>query len=143
MSRWRRVWLSLASAIAAELLIGIVLGIPGENHLVFERIFGFVLYASILVIPGWLVALPILVIPKSTDHRPKWLSLLLGTLIGPIIIFAVGIYAAIANGTGLNYKQEAWNLVFVAALVSFLTTSIYLMAYARFVSKQKSKTAIS
>jgi hypothetical protein len=41
-------------------------------------------------------------------------------------MFAIGIYAAIASHTGLNYKREAWYLVVLAALVSGLTTALYL-----------------
>jgi len=41
-------------------------------------------------------------------------------------MLAIGIYAAIANGTGLNYKIEAWYLVVLALVVSFLTTALYL-----------------
>jgi hypothetical protein len=128
MSRWKRAGLSLISAIAAELIIGISFSIPSQHHLFFEQIFGFVYFASILVIPGWLIALPIIVIPKRAQWLPTWELLVIGSLIGPGVMFAIGIYAAIANGTGLNYKREAWYLVGLALLVSFLTTAIYLTA---------------
>ncbi len=137
MTRWKRVVLSFASAITAELVLGISFGIPGDKHLLFEHVFGFIYFASILVIPGWLIALPIIVVPKKADSLPIWKLAVIGTLIGPGIMFAIGIYAAIANHTGLNYKREAYYLVGLAAVVSFLTTAIYLTALKLFSSPTK------
>jgi len=128
MTRLKRVGLSFASAVTAELIVGISVAISSGRDLFFEHAFGFVYFASILVIPGWLIALPIIVIPKKADSLPIWKLAVIGTLIGPGIMFAIGIYAAIANHTGLNYKREAYYLVGLAAVVSFLTTAIYLTA---------------
>jgi hypothetical protein len=126
MSRWKRVGLSFASTVAVELLLAVVLSLTEGPHLFFERVFGFLYFASILVVPGWLAALPIIVIPEHSEHPWRWKSLVIGTLIGPCIMFAIGIYAAITNGAGFNYKREAWYLVGIALLISFLTTAAYL-----------------
>jgi hypothetical protein len=69
-TRLRRVGLSLLSSILAELLVGLACSIASGKTLFFEHVFGFVYFASILVIPGWLIALPIIVIPKKALALP-------------------------------------------------------------------------
>ena len=132
MTRLKRFGLSFASTISAELLVGVSIAVSGGRDLLFEHVFGFVYFASILVIPGWLIALPIILIPKTADSLPIWKLAVIGTLSGPGIMFAIGIYAAIANHTTLYYKREAWYLVGVATLVSALTTAIYIAALKLF-----------
>jgi uncharacterized membrane protein len=128
MSRLKRVILSFASAIVAELIAGAVVSGLDSFNLIFEHIFGFIYFASFLVIPGWIIALPIVVLPKRVDDLQIWKLGLIGTSIGPGIMIAIGIYAAVASGTGLNYKHEAFNLLYLATVVSFLSTTIYLTA---------------
>jgi hypothetical protein len=72
------------------------------------------------------------VIPKKASSLPKWQLGLIGTLIGPAVMIAIGIYAAIADHTFTNYNREAWYLVGIAALVSGLTTALYLTALKLF-----------
>jgi hypothetical protein len=126
MTRWKRVGLSFASAIIAELVIGFACGISDGKRLLFEHTFGFIYFSSFLIIPGWLIALPIIVIPNKANHLPIWQLGLMGAFIGPGIMFPIGIYFAIANHTSFNYVREAWYLVGIATLVSALTTAIYL-----------------
>jgi hypothetical protein len=126
MTRWKRVGLSLLSAVIAELLMGFAFSVPDGKHLFFERAFGFAYLASYLVIPGWLIALPIIVIPNKAAHRPTWQLGLIGSSIGPGIMFAIGTYFAIANHSGIHYKREAWYLAGLAALISVITTATYL-----------------
>ncbi len=132
MTRWKRVGLSLLSAVIAELLMGFAFSVPDGKHLFFERAFGFAYLASYLVIPGWLIALPIIVIPDKAAHRPTWQLGLIGSSIGPGIMFAIGIYFAIANHSGINYKREAWYLAGLAALISIISTAIYLTSLKLF-----------
>jgi cytochrome c oxidase assembly factor CtaG len=132
MTRWKCVGVSFVSAIIAELMLGVSFSIPDGNHLFFEHIADFVYLASFLVIPGWLIALPIIVVPDKPAHLPTWRLSLIGASIGPALMFAIGIYFAIANHTGINHKREAWYLVGIATLVSGLTTGIYLTAHKLF-----------
>ena len=62
--------------------------------------------------------------------------MLIGTLIGPTIMVAIGVYAGIASGTGFAYKVEAWLLVYIAIGVSFLTSVIYVAALQYLFSKE-------
>jgi hypothetical protein len=123
--RWRRVGLSFVSAIAAELVVGIGVAFIDGRHLLFERIFGFLYFASILVVPGWLIALSIILQPRF-DNLSVWLRVLVGTLIGPAIMVAVGIYGSLASGSVSGYSREAFNLLYVATGVSFLASAIYV-----------------
>jgi hypothetical protein len=126
MSRWKRVGLSFASAVIADILFGLAFLIGGNPGHRIEQLFGFLYFSSVLVIPGWLIALPILVLPRNAIRMRYWQLGLIGTAIGPAIMIAIGVYAAIASGTGLNYKREAFNLLYLATGISFLTTVLYL-----------------
>ena len=125
--RWKRAGVSLASAIAAEVVVGVgAASIDGPN-LFGEHVLGFVYFASFLVIPGWLIALPI-ILTERFDRLPPWQQVAAGTLIGPGIMVAIGIYGGIFGGTGFAYKVESLRLLYVAISVSFLTSAIYIAA---------------
>ncbi len=132
MTRWKRVGLAFLSAIVAELLTGFAISIPDGKHLFFERASGFAYLASFLVIPGWLIALPIIVIPNKTAHRPTWQLAFIGAAIGPCMMIAIGIYFAIVNHSGINDKHEAWYLAGIATLISAVTTTLYLTSLKLF-----------
>jgi hypothetical protein len=70
MTRWKRAGLSLLSAILVEILIGFALSIVDGKQLFFEHLFGFMYFSGILIIPGWLIALPTIVIPNKATHLP-------------------------------------------------------------------------
>jgi hypothetical protein len=125
-NRWKRVGLSFVSAILAELVVGVALCSIDGSHLFFEHLFGFLYFASILVVPGWLIALPI-VLQTRFDNLRLWQQVLIGTLIGPTIMIAIGIYGGIARGT-FGYSAESFHLLYAAFWVSFVASVIYLTA---------------
>ncbi|MGA8937586.1 MAG: hypothetical protein WB439_00320 [Acidobacteriaceae bacterium] len=124
MTRWKRVVISFAAAFIAELLIGVALGIADGRALFFEHVFGFVYFASFFVVPGWLIALPIIVIPKNAA-LPVWQLALIGTAVGPGLMLAIGICIGLANGGNFNYDHTTYDGVGIAALVAGLTTALY------------------
>jgi hypothetical protein len=129
--RWRRIGLSFASAIVAEVLVAIDVAFIDGRHLLFEHIFGFLYFASILVVPGWLLALPI-ILQQRFYNLSVWLRVLIGTLIGPTIMVGIGIYGGLANSSGFGYSREAYNLLYIATGISFLASAIYLAALEYF-----------
>jgi len=126
-NRWKRAGISFASAIASELLVGVGAASIDGPSLFIEHVFGFVYFASFLVIPGWLIALPI-ILRKRFDRLTAWQQVAIGTLMGPSIMVAIGIYGGIESGTGFAYKVEAFRLLYIAIGVSFLTSAIYVTA---------------
>lgn len=123
--RWKRAGLAIVSAIVAEAFVGAFIASKGSLNLWGEQMFGFLYFASILVVPGWLVALPIILHDRfGTLHR--WQQILIGTMIGPIIVALVAIYGSLTSGAESSYSSVALNFVYIALGVSFLTSVIYV-----------------
>jgi hypothetical protein len=128
--RWKRVGVSFASAVAAELIVGVgVVSIDG-GHLIFEHMFGFVYFASILVVPGWLIALLIILQPRFDSLR-LWQQILIGTFIGPTIMILIGFVGFASNPAG-TYGAEAYPWLYVAIAISFIASTIYVAAMRQF-----------
>jgi hypothetical protein len=125
-NRWKRVGVSFVSAVSAELAVGLAVCSIDGSHLFFEHMFGFLFFASVLAFPGWLIALPIILQAKF-DDLSLWQQVLIGTLIGPTIMIAIGIYGGVASGT-FDYSAKAFHLLYVAVGVSFLASAIYVTA---------------
>lgn len=125
MNRWSRIALSLACAVCAEVVTAFAVSIRAPKGLYFEQVFGFLWFASFLVFPGWLLALPVLVVPARMQALMWWQLWLLGTAVGPLVILVIGSYASVKSGNW-NYQPEAANLLWMAVLVSFITTALYV-----------------
>ncbi len=128
MSRWKRVGLSLLSSIIAELIVGLAISFPGGKHLFFEHIFVFIYFASFLVIPGWLISLPIVLFFETDTRSRLFVLAILGALIGPVVILCIALYAestksAPSNGTWSNGSME---FVYIATAISIVATTLYL-----------------
>lgn len=126
MTRWRRVALSFLSALTAELILGISFGIPGDKHLLFERVFGFVYFASILVIPGWLLSLPLVISFNRIDGWRMWVLAISGSLIGPVIMGAIYLQSEFTMPSTTTWAPGSINFAYMATAISVLTTGIYL-----------------
>jgi hypothetical protein len=122
-NRWERVGISFASALAAEVIVCAGLACldgPRPQQMLSHMLF-YLFFASIFVVPGWLVALPI-ILQTRFERLRVWLKILIGTLIGPAIMVAFGIYRSV----GFAYDKAVFFFLYVAAGISFLTSAIYL-----------------
>jgi hypothetical protein len=123
--RWKRAGIAFATAIVAEAIVGVSIASIDGLDLWGEHVFGFVYFASILVVPGWFVALPI-ILHHGFDRLHPGQQVLIGSLIGPTIMAAGGIYGALASGAGSRFSPQAFDILYVALGVSFLTSVLYV-----------------
>jgi hypothetical protein len=130
MTRWKRVGLSFASAVIAEIMTALAINIPGGRHLFLEHIFGFIYFASFLVIPGWLLALPVLLFLKRTDGWHLGLMALIGISIGPFIDLGMDLWSFLSSPTAIFNIYLPW--LYMATAISAIATALYLTALKLF-----------
>jgi hypothetical protein len=124
MSPLKRVGLSFVSAIFAEFAVGICLVIWKGPFLS-----GLAGFASVLVLPGWILALPMVLLVRDLANGKVWTIALVGCCIGPFIMLTIRCYGAI-RGYSADFAGGT-PLFLTATAISFLTTLIYIGALKR------------
>ena len=129
MNRLRRAGLSFVSAITAELLVAAVLAAraaPGQRANELSLAFWFLL----LVIPGWLLALPILLSFPRTDGWRLWLLALLGISIGPAFLVVLGLTFNVHYSLHPTsfWPPLRYDIMGMALAISSLSTVFYIGA---------------
>ena len=82
----------------------------------------------VFCIPGWLVALPVVL--AVTDFRGwrMWFFLAVGTCIGPIVILGFAAYGQLTDPhPGGSWANGSGGFLIFAATVSLITTFFYLL----------------
>ena len=129
MTRLGRVGVSALGALAAELLVAAVLAArtaPGQR----ANEFSLAVYFLYLVVPGWVLALPILLSFRNASGWRLWVQALLGCALGPVFLIVVGL------AFDLHYslhRTSFWppfryDIMGMALAISSLSTFFYLGA---------------
>ena len=124
MSWWKRLLLSLASALVAEALIGTILTLV--RHDAPNSLLGSVLGLSIFVIPGWVLSLPIVLAFDRTDGWRFWVLAICGLTIGPLIIAAWAYACKVSEGSAM---KDFLYMGAIATGISIVATTIYLTIF--------------
>jgi hypothetical protein len=130
MTRWKRVGLSFASAIAAELLVCLAVFWWNNHSAQWLGFLGFMSFTSVLVVPGWLLALPFLIFLKRTDAWHLGLMALIGVLIGPFIVLGLDVWSWLSSPTSLFTIFVPW--LYMATAISAVATAFYLTSLKLF-----------
>jgi len=130
MTRLKRVGLSFACAIAAELLVCLPMFWWNNHSAEWLGFLGFVAYTSVLVVPGWIIALPFLLFLRRTDGWHLGLMVLIGVLIGPFIVLGLDLWYWLTVPTGMFTIFRPW--LYIATAISVVATAIYLTAFKLF-----------
>ena len=125
MKRLGRTVLSLISAILAATVVSVILQVlQYRSDSKLSGVLQFTLFEMMLVIPGWLVAIPLVLLVDTLAGWRFWFIGIVGLLIGPVI-------AGIATIWGCGRSAQCWrdsSLLFAAAVgVSLLTVVFYLL----------------
>jgi len=124
MSRIKRVGLSLGSALTSELLVGAALTV--RNHGSVADAMGNVAGLSVFVIPGWLLALPLVLLFNRADGWRFWVLGMYGTLLGPGIIFAWAVACKVTEHSTIKDFVDMGGIAFAIAILS---TAFYLSIF--------------
>lgn len=127
MTRWQRVAVSFASAMAADVLVAAVqaaphpIGRPGASLVA-------ALYFLLLVLPVWLFSLPILLWFNRLDGWRLWALAAIGLLLGPVCLsllgFTLQLYYHIQRSS--FWPPFRYDILGVALAISALSTIFYL-----------------
>ena len=125
MTRWRRAGYSFVAVIVAVFSVSAILDLQGpkQDHW-WTGVTSWMFALSMFAIPGWLVALPFVLLVRNIEGKRLWIWLVVGTTIGPLVFGIIDLISwnLDPNG-GLDFGVS---FILWSILVSFLTTGTYL-----------------
>jgi hypothetical protein len=136
---WVRLLYSFASALAAVLLTVCghsLFGLYDKPPFAFTQSFVTALpFFLAVAFPGWLIAIPIVLAVTNLQGWRFWALLCVGAAIGPVVIFAFGVYGHLTSPRSAFAWHAVRSLSAIAAGVSTLTTLIYLCVLKKALSR--------
>ena len=134
MTAPKRVLLSLGCTLLGVVtlcLFGVVRALPYGLRYVLPLLEVLPIY-TVFSLPGWLLALPFVLIFKDADGFRGWATVVIGTAIGPTFILAWVLYASRGD---INWNADRSALM-MASVIALLTSSFYVF----FLKKTTSQT---
>ncbi len=134
---WKRLLYSFISVLIGGILVGAVaacqsaLGSP-DAHFDLERFIVSTTIVLVASLPGWFVALPIVVIVENFNGWRLWAWGAAGFTIGPIVILGFVMYVFLTDPPPSNGSYSGGPGFFLlAGAVSATTTALYLLLVSR------------
>lgn len=134
---WKRLVYSLASAVVGAGVAGACAAaqqviVNSHGHLsamgVWTAILFFDPWVIVLSLPGWALAVPIVVLVTNIRGWRFWMWWAIGICLGPALVMVVALYSGPGFG---GLPGSSMSAVYLAAAVSGLTTLIYLLLLRR------------
>jgi hypothetical protein len=92
---------------------------------------GFGTWVVVFSIPGWLLAIPFVLLVRNIRGWRFWMYLTLGACFGPALILGVELYSAVRGMSFEGFPDHSTSVVYMAGAVSTLTTLLYLLLLRR------------
>jgi uncharacterized MnhB-related membrane protein len=153
VSWWRRLLYSLDGWLIAAIVFGAIfavaeeLGLPADHAVTVAEIGAGVAAAIVLVLifslPGWLLAIPIVLAVRNIGGWRFWMYFALGSCIGPAWFLGMELYFSFASPHRAAFVPGPIDLFLRAAAVSCLTTLLYLLLLRRAQTVAPKKSAAS
>lgn len=137
---WKRLIYSLGSVIvgagaAGALVAGREFISSSHGHVSAMGLtiagLGFDCWVVILSLPGWLLAIPVVLLVRYTYGWRFWMYWALGTCVGPALILGVALYSALRAPNLEGFPGDSMSVVYLAGAISFLSTLLYLLLLRR------------
>jgi hypothetical protein len=137
---WKRLIYSLVSAVLGAALAGAWVAAQqflenAHGHLsavaLLTAILFFDPYVITLSLPGWVLAVPIVLLVRNIRGWRFWMYCAVGTFFGPFLILAVASYSAFRGPSLAGFPGNSMSTVYMAAAVSGLSSLIYLLLLRR------------
>jgi hypothetical protein len=137
---WKRLFYSLISVVIGAGVCGGVLvsqQMIMNPHMRFSlqawlgSIAFFDYWVVLLSLPGWLLAIPAVLLVRDLRRWRFWVYLALGSFIGPVLILGIAFYSAVRAPNFAGFPRDSMSTAYLAAGISFLTTLIYLLLLRR------------
>lgn len=128
-TRWERLAVSVICVVLASILCSVLVARQSGFGLMtyLQNIFYLGFATFVCSLPGWVIALPAVLLVSNLRGWRFWAMLALGAGIGPLVMFAAALYFQIASPSSGHYAPEARNLVFLATGVSASASALYLL----------------
>ena len=88
-------------------------------------------WVMVLSLPGWALAIPVVLLVRNIRGWRFWMYWAVGTCLGPAIILAEGLHSAIRGPSFAGFPENSMSLVYLAGAISALTSLIYLVLLRR------------
>ena len=137
---WKRLIYSLVSAILGAGLSGAWVAAQqfisnSHNHLsaigLSTTILFFDPWVIMLSLPGWILAVPIVLLVTNIRGWRFWIYLAIGVCFGPAIILGKALYDAVRAPNFAGFPENSMSMVYLAGAISGLTTLFYLFLLRR------------
>jgi hypothetical protein len=148
---WKRLIYSLASAMVGAGLSGACIAAQEFVASSHGRISAMGLLTAILFfdgwlvvlsLPGWLLAIPVVLLVTNIDGWRFWMYLAIGICFGPALIFAASWFAATRGLSLAGFAGGSMSLVYIAGAVSGLATLFYLFLLRRAQARHLLRTTV-
>jgi hypothetical protein len=133
---WKRLIYSLVSmligagvsgaAVTAREILANAHGRISATGLLIAAL-GFGTWVVVFSVPGWLMAIPIVLLVRNIRGWRFWMYFALGACFGPVLILGVGFYSAVRGMSFEGFPGHSMSVVYIAGAVSSLTTLLYLL----------------
>jgi hypothetical protein len=87
--------------------------------------------ASLFSMPGWLLALPLVMLVQSARGWRFWLLLAVGTAIGPAVLVAINVAEWLIGGRVGDLAPLDSSLHLTGACVAAIVSLVYLLLFRR------------
>ena len=137
---WKRLFYSLISVVVAAGICGgfvvceqmiVDSKVPFIAKAWLGSVVFFDYWVVLLSLPGWLLAIPAVLLVRDLRRWRFWVYLALGSFIGPVLILGIAFISALRAPNFAGFPRDSMSTVFLAAGISFLTTLIYLLLLRR------------
>lgn len=137
---WKRLIYSLVSVLVGAGVAGAVvtaneLATNAHGHIsalgLTVAVLGFDCWVVAFSLPGWLLAIPIVLLIKNIGGWRFWMYWLIGSCFGPALILAVGLNNGLRSTNFDLFFHNAMSMMRLAAPISCLTTLLYLLLLRR------------
>ena len=133
---WERLLYSFLSALLGGTLVGIGIWVslafsnPGSN-LKLEFLFSCVFVTLLFALPGWLIAVPIILSVRNYSGWRKWLWAGLGGCVGPAFLLGLISLSFLLQPRFGSLQPATWRYFVCAGAVSLISTAVYLSLVTR------------
>ncbi len=129
---WRRLAYSLISVLLAGTVVGLVdvswsAFFDSESHIGLERFLVSICIVIGFSLPGWLIAIPVVLLVRDYSSWRGWVWAAGGVCIGPGVIFGFALCAFITDRPSPGFLSGTKLLFLLVAAVSTLSTAVYLL----------------
>lgn len=126
---WKRLLYSFVSVLVGVAVVCAALWILSAPRpkMGWETIVDYGYFTLMWSFPGWLVAVPVVLLVKNYYGWRMWFWGGIGCCIGPLLLLGMAAFTFLTNPLFAGFASGSWKFLLLAGAVSSVTTAVYLM----------------